>query len=172
MIHQLKLLLIDMDGVLSDLERFIKENGYDHYTRSENLAALTERGDVWLKLERTRHFELIAKLMKETRSKGAKVAICSATGKWGGRPGKETTIRQKLNWLAYNGLRRGLEYDFEIFVEEGKDKALFASKNSFLIDDEVSNAKEFEVCGGASMFPDDPRLCLVLGAMMSVRGSM
>lgn len=146
---------IDMDGVLTDFPKYIREHcpeNVDDVQFQQWLRNDIKLNKTFEKLEPNPKLVQFRNLIKILKSKGI---VCSALTSLGFH-GRYTDIHsQKRNWLIKHGLMNS-SFGGLLFtsVEECSEKKYFSHKGSILIDDKLSNVNEFN-CGYGKAFHYD-----------------
>lgn len=145
-------IFVDMDGVLADYNKqYIKLFGMSPYDLREKSEKEYRR--TWKTIVADSHFAFLdlhegaKELINFLNSlKVEKVVLSSAAG----FDYYEEIQQQKVFWLKKNNINWT-----PIIVPGKKYKKAFADKNSFLIDDTVSNVEDFIEAGGCAVLHND-----------------
>lgn len=147
-----KIIFIDMDGVLADLDTaFIKWSGYhpDHHDdRSaffhEFLPEYTKQNGFFTQETMPLCKKLVDVLISFKKNYGVNLAILTSAGYFV-KPNTDVVI-QKKKWIEKNVNQ--FSYIPFCATSSGFDKSFFAHQNAFLIDDHEKNIIEFINKGG------------------------
>lgn len=144
----------DLDGVLADFERGIKEIcGLKVRNQNEKDYSQAEEDKMWLSVKEAKHFydrlELMAKAKEMFdaiyQKYGERCEILTAVPK--PHRGIDGAGEDKRNWV-----RRLLSEDVKVNIVLRAEKAGFCKgKNSILIDDYKKNVSEWQKMGGTAI---------------------
>lgn len=140
----MKILLLDMDGVLVQLhDLYLEIFGNLDFNRDNFNKAVFEH-KIFEIAKPTNEFAEIMNTVNQCRY-NTQIAILSSLGTSDENPTRQVEIRrQKHAWV-----KQYINFDIPIFlVSNKKYKCHFANKFTYLIDDTPSNIHEFENFGG------------------------
>lgn len=141
------LILLDMDGVLCDLEKDLSTWSGQDITDKDIFYELLPAFAVQCGFANLSKTKTADELVKYLLSLDAKLAICTSGGDFFS-PVSEIMV-QKKRWLEKNFPE--LSSVPFILTTSGKDKSFFANETTILIDDYASNCNKFVKEGGGTI---------------------
>lgn len=141
-----------MDGVLADFAGYwIAKHGSYDFCR-DKFKLFIEKDKVFTKLNKTSKCDvLVGYLYAVKKNFPVKISILSSSGTKRTKL-REQVIEQKKEWLTKN---IDFEFDSLNFVTCKPEKAIYATKDSFLIDDMPGCVEPFIKAGGSAVLHRD-----------------
>jgi hypothetical protein len=141
----------DCDGVLTDLDRYVKSQLLEQLSEHDFKMWLRERIDKDKIFENLPSNPFLCHFKNLIEYLQSNDVICSTLTSLGGNAHHTNIYSQKKKWLE----NHYLDHLNFLVVEECHQKALLSHKGAFLIDDKHSNVNEFNAGLGTAIIYDN-----------------